>query len=170
MASSHPRWTNCYQVYLLSQVALGYVGISILQQGKAPGGPGGFPAGLVRWRGGWHGKKTTVCVCSVLQLSKFWQPATQELLNQSLCQQLHFPFHEFTWLPLNPPNFWPGSYSVGCAVAICIFCRFWALYTTLSKTFREHLDLLAFCKISTMCICKIKSRTNLVEGISLKAQ
>lgn len=62
-------------MYLPCQAALGYVRISILQQGKAPGGPGGFPVGAGKtasataWEEDNHDNQ--VCVCSVLQPSKF---------------------------------------------------------------------------------------------------
>lgn len=108
-------------------------------------------------------------VCSVLQQSEFWQPVIEELLRRSLHQHLHFPFREFTWLPLNTPIF----------LAWQLFCRLWCsylhlllvlyLYTTMSKTFREHLDYVAFHKTGTTCLCKIKSRTNSVEVVSVES-
>lgn len=62
----HVEQIAVHQMYLPCQVALGCVRISMLQQDKAPGGPGGFPAGAGKaargtaWEDNNHDKQ--VCV------------------------------------------------------------------------------------------------------------
>lgn len=111
MASSHSHWTNFCQVHLPCQVALGYVKNIHTAVGLASRRSWRLSSRCQQDSKGDGMGRRQPSVCSVLQPSEFWQPATQDLLSQSLCQQLHFPSHQFTWL--NSLTFWPKGCFVG---------------------------------------------------------
>lgn len=142
-------------MYLPCQIALGFVRISQLQQGKAPGGPGGFPLSASK----------TLCYSypssGNLQLRSF---STQDNTFFSLpciyAITLKFSFFFFFFLSL--------FFRLCCSYLHLQSVL--DLYTTMSKTFREHLGHLAFCKTGIMCLCKLKSRKKFVEVIYLRAQ
>lgn len=151
MALSHPHWTNCYQVYLPCQIALGFVRISILQQGKAPGGPGGFPLSASK----------TLCYSypssGNLQLRSFsTEDNTFFFPPMHLCDYLKILLFFFFF-----------SFSSSLFFRLC--CSYLHLqnvldlYTTMSKTFREHLGHWHFVRLVLCAFVKLSQEKNLLK-------
>lgn len=128
-----------------------------------------FQQVLVKQLGECLGKKTTKCVFCITAI----QVLTTCNSVSSQPKPASTPSLSLPWIYLVALKF---SYFL----AWLLFCRLCCsysrrlqvldLHTTMSKTSKQCLDHLAFCKTGTTCHCKINWRTNVDENISLRAQ